>query len=56
MIASSFVIAFRRNCPGVRMTEDEASELIRLFREAQRDAAAEARAALAAELAREASR
>ena len=33
----AFVRAFRRNCPNVRMDQDEAVELGRLFREAQDD-------------------
>lgn len=38
--AVEYMRAFRRNCPGVRIQEDEELELIRLFLECQKDAKA----------------
>jgi hypothetical protein len=29
--AHTFAVAFKRNCPAVRMTKDEDAELLRLF-------------------------
>lgn len=38
MDRDEFVRAFERNCPRVRMTDEERTELARLFAEAQKDA------------------
>jgi hypothetical protein len=38
--SNQFLRAYRRNCPDVRFTQDEAAELGRLIHEAQNDAKA----------------
>ena len=38
MDRDEFVRAFERNCPRVRMTDEERTELARLFAETQKDA------------------